>query len=335
MTELVTPRPQVRRNWRGQPLIIPPGGGKEEAYTRCTTYIDPIDDKTNLTKWKQRQTALGLSMRPDLLTSTIAHRDDKRELDRIVDAALEAASSSAAATTGTSLHAFTEALDRGEPLPDHLPDTIRASLDAYAAATAPLKAVHIERFTVLDSLRVAGTPDRIVSLAPRLHIADIKTGSIEWAALKIAMQLAIYARSWLYDPDTGERTPHGADLERGLIIHLPAVTDPSEARCDLHWIDIEAGWRAVMVARDIREQRRIKFTDLTAPFEAEHLTIRQQAKAERAAVIADREDTSVEAQIRRCRSEDDVRAVWAARQHEWTDALTAAAKARIAELGAA
>lgn len=329
---LHTPAPEIGRDRYGRPLVIPAGGGKPIAYTRCTTYIDVLEDKFNLQKWMQRQVALGLSMRPDLLTSTIANRDDKRQLDAICEKAREAAASSAAATNGTSVHSFTEVHDRGQEIPAHLPAAVRASIDAYAAATQHLKAVHIEEFTVLDTLKVGGTPDRIVKHDGGLYIADIKTGSIEWGALKIAMQMAIYARSWLYDVATGERTAHGADTTKALIIHLPAVEDPADAKCELHWIDIEAGWQAVRVATDVRAQRRIKFTDLTTPFGQTHLSMHQQAKAERAAAQAEASNPSLETRIRACKSADDVRALWAAHTNEWTDDLTAVATAHIATL---
>lgn len=329
---LHTPAAEIGRDRYGRPLVIPAGGGKPTAYTRCTTYIDVLEDKFNLQKWMQRQVALGLSQRPDLVLSTIAQRDNKNELDRICETAREAAQSSAKATNGTSVHSFAEVLDRGQPLPDHLPAAVKASLDAYAAATAPLKAAHIEEFTVLDTLKIGGTPDRIVRHDGGLYIADIKTGSIEWGALKIAMQMAIYARSWLYDPASGERTAHGADTTKALIIHLPAVDDPADAKCDLHWIDIEAGWQAVLVARDVREQRRIKFNDLTTPFGQDHLSIRAQAKADRAAAQAEAANPSLETRIKACTSADDIRALWSAHADEWTDDLTAVATAHIAQL---
>jgi hypothetical protein len=137
-----SPRPLQR------PLVVPAGGGKPVAYTRCTTYIDCIEDKFNLQKWMQRMTALGLASRPDLLLSVQAHRDDKGKLDKICEDAKEAAAANAAATTGTALHALTELIDRGEDLPSCPRDV--ADLEAYRAATADLKAVHIEQFCVQD-----------------------------------------------------------------------------------------------------------------------------------------------------------------------------------------
>jgi hypothetical protein len=146
---IVTPPPAIPRDRYQRPLVVPVGGGKPVAYTRCTTYVDCIDDKFGLQKWMMRMTALGLASRPDLLLSVQAHRDDKGRLDKIVEAAKEAAAANAAATTGTALHALTELIDRGEDLPVLPPETV-ADLEAYRAATADLKAVLIEQFCVQD-----------------------------------------------------------------------------------------------------------------------------------------------------------------------------------------
>lgn len=317
---LVTPEPSIDRDRYGRPLVKPPGGGKPVAYTRCTTYIDVLEDRYNLQKWMQRMVALGLASRPDLLLSVSAHREDKRQLDKICEDAREAAAASAAATTGTALHALTELVDRGQELPAGLPANVLASLDAYTEATKDLKATHIEQFCVQDTLKVGGTPDRVVKYQGRSYIADLKTGSIEWGALKIAMQLAIYARSHTYDVTTGERGDHGADNLRGLIIHLPAVEDPAEARCDLHWVDLKEGWFSVVVAGQVREKRKLKFKDLTQPFGQDDLTPLLE------------ESMTLSSRINKCATADEVRALWSVHASEWTDDLTSIAKQHIARL---
>lgn len=338
MTTLNTPAPEIARDRWGRPLVTPPDGGKPVAYTRCTTFIDCLEDKFNLQKWMQRMVALGLASRPDLLLSVSAHPDDKRQLDRICDDAREAASASAKATTGTALHAITELPDRGLPLPV-LPPNAKASIDAYIAATSSLKAKAIEQFLVLDTLKIGGTTDRIVEHGGELYIADIKTGSIDWGALKIAMQLSIYARSWAYDIATGERTPTGVSTNRGLIIHLPSVDDPADAKCELHWIDLEAGWQAVQVAAQVRDKRALKFKDLTEPFTGdapERPSLRlQKANEARAAQEAETEAALLERMIRGCPTRDDVLALWQANEAAWTDHLSDVAREHIASVQAA
>lgn len=272
---LVSPEPRIERDRYERPLVIPPGGGKPVAYTRATTFVDCIEDKYNLQRWQQRMVARGLSLRSDYLLRVVSigdpgdDRAKKSQLDKLCENAIEVAKGSAGATTGTALHALTELIDRGEELPP-LPAGAAASLERYREATADLTALHIERFLVLDTLKIGGTPDRIVKVgtgpkAP-IVIADVKTGSIDYGIAKISAQLAVYARSALYDVPTGERSPHGASPVAGLVIHLPAVDDPKDARCDLVWVDLLAGWNDVLLARDVREARRKRYADLTRPW---------------------------------------------------------------------
>jgi hypothetical protein len=296
-------------------MVIPPQGGKPVAYTRCTTFIDCIEEKTALVNWQKRMVAIGLSQRPDLLLAVAAtDLQNKAGINALCEQAMEAAKAKAGATTGSALHSLTERIDRGEevgPVPtDFLPD-----LAAYTEATQGLKHLLIEQFCVLDTKKIGGTPDRVVRYKGRRYIADLKTGSVELGALKIAMQLAVYARSNTYNIVTGERGVHGAEVDKGLIIHLPAGT----GTCELLWVDLIEGWRAVQVAQRVREARKVKFKDLVTPFES-------------AQPVAAPLDSWVVAAIEACTTADEVRAVWKANAATWTDELTAKAKDHIATL---
>lgn len=245
---------ELLRDRYGRPLVIPPGGGKPVAYTRCTTYVGVLEDTYNLSKWMQRQVALGLSLRPDLIGMVHAKQDDKNALNAVCQDAMEAAKASAAANTGTAIHALTEQVDTGGNLAD-LPADFRPDVEAYLRATRHLAHEHIETFCVLDELKIGGTPDRI-SRCPdgRLRIVDLKTGSVDYGIGKIAMQLAVYAHSMLYDLETGERREIDVDLEVGYVVHVPAGTGTSR----LLEVDIAAGWEAVQVATQVRAWRSRK-----------------------------------------------------------------------------
>lgn len=255
----------IQRDRFGRPLILPPGGPKPVPYTRCTTFVDVLDDKYNLQQWERRMVALGLADRPDLLLAVAAHREDKRQLNQICDQAKEAAAAGAAATTGTAEHALTERIDRGQPL-GVIPAAYQADLEAYREATKPLRMLAIEQFLVYDPLKIAGTCDRVVDYDGWCGIADIKTGTIDYGALKIAMQEAVYANSMPYNPATHQREPrpYPIDTEWALVIHLPA----GQGRCELQWINIADGWLAVQIAAEVRRWRARKhwFT----PFEQLH-----------------------------------------------------------------
>jgi hypothetical protein len=209
-----------------------------------------------LMSWKTRQVVYGMGQRKDLvLAAAAADPDDKRKLNEIADKATEHAQASASATTGTALHALTERVDRGQPL-GVIPTEYQADIDAYQKATANIEFSAIETFRVYDRWQVAGTADRIGrDKRGRLRIYDIKTGSVDYPH-KMAMQLAMYARSVPYDIATDKRgePEDGLDLNTGIIIHLPA----GEGRCDLYEVDIVKGWGACMVAHQVWEWRGTK-----------------------------------------------------------------------------
>lgn len=338
------PNDPKRRKY-GRPLVLKPGakpGDKLTAYTRCTTYAGTLDDTFKLGQWQQRMVALGLSARSDLLLAVAAHADDRDKLDELCDRAREAASATAAATTGTALHALTERLDRGLEL-GPMPADAERDVRAYERATSALTALYIERFLVNDDLKVGGTPDRVVEFQGRNYIADLKTGGIEYGALKIAMQLAMYAHSRLYDVATGRRTDlPDVDQERAIVIHLPAGT----GECTLHWIDIRAGWGAIETARDVRSWRN-RARSMLAPLNlpASEPESRDQAWSAPAGtnepdlagrpagvdangVIADDGLDELRNRVACAQTVDELTALWSTNQFRWTGELTQIAAAR-------
>lgn len=338
--ETVTPEsaPDFRRDRFKRPLIRQ-ADGSDLAYTRATTYVGAPEDLYNVHKWERRQVALGLAARSDLLLAVSAHRDEKGELDKLCDAAKEAAGASAASRRGTAIHKLSELVDRGEKLPPGLDAETRTCLEAYAAAMRPFKVKAIEARLVQDRAHVAGTTDRILSYRGMTYIADLKTGStVELGAGKIAGQLAMYAHSRPYDVTTDTRTDaHGASTQYGLVIHLPAAR-PGEIT--LHWIDLETGWRWCQLAGQIRDVRAIKPGAWLKPFDPER---RPEPKASelRAArrefvVSRDRASArrSILSQIAASDSRELLTAIWERETALWDDGLTQAVKERLNEIGA-
>ena len=260
-------RPEPPRNRWGQPLIVPPDGGKAKALIRATTVAGTCDDGHSLTKWKIRTAAMGLVSRPDLLAQVAAHQStDKKVLDDVCQQAIDAAAGSAGANLGTALHKMTERVDLN---PDTVvPEMFADHVDAY---TTTLKAhgitvdlEYVERMHVLWSLGIAGTPDRHLLIDGVRYIGDLKTGSsIEYGQRDFATQLAIYANSeTTYDPATETHQPvPDINTERGIIIHLPSER-PGE--CTLHWINLKEGWKGVQLAMQVRGWRKQR--DLLHPF---------------------------------------------------------------------
>lgn len=271
MTDLFdTPAVEIKRDRWGRPLITPPGGGKPIGYTRASSLGSALEDNYGLTLWKQRMTALGVASRRDLVLAANANREDKNELNKVVEQAMEAAQSSARASIGTSMHAYAEMVDRGQD-PGYIPEEFAADLAAYRALTEPLfEHIAIEQFCVCDELKVAGTPDRVSRLRQPLTapddttipagdvvITDEKTsGSMDFGAIKFAVQLAVYAHGTAYDPATGDRTPWPG-LPRhdwALIVHCPA----GEGTAQLYWVNVAAGWDLAQLSVHVRGQRSRK-----------------------------------------------------------------------------
>jgi hypothetical protein len=313
MTTLTGPAPTIDRDRWGRPLIAPPQplGAKPVPYTRATTIAKTLDDSSGLMLWKQRMTMLGLVARRDLLTAAAATGlEDTKALNRIAEDAADAGGATAAATTGTALHAFTERLDLGQDV-GHVPAEYELDLVAYQqlAKDVGWKVRHVEQFTVLDPYKVAGTADRVLEIDGRWYIADIKTGSSTAFPHSWAVQFAIYAHGQPYDIEQRKRLPWDVipDQERALVIHLPAGKGEATA----HWIDIAAGWEAFRLSMQARTWRSRR--DLLQPYTTA--------------------DPILEA-IERATTVDELTAVWAAHESSWTDVHTHAAAARKAALAA-
>lgn len=304
-----------RDRWK-RPLITPPGGGKPEPYTRCTTYVGALEDTYNLEKWKMRMTAIGLGARPDLMLAVQACDPvrDKEALNGHCDAAVEAASASAAANMGTAVHKLTEAVDRGELQLADVPAVARQDIAAYidVMRQAKLEVLGIEQFVVQDTIKVGGTFDRTLKLGGKTYIGDVKTGSLDYGMGKIAMQLAVYANSRAYSPATGERTDLDVDLERAIVIHLPIGT----GKCFLRWVDIATGWEGVHLAGQVREWRKRK--NLSEVFEYARVDPPAPTATTDRLMAAIHEATTVL----------ELRELWVNNRAAWTDHHTAASKAR-------
>lgn len=275
----------LERDRFGRPLVIPPEGGRPTPYTRVTTFVGALEDTYNLGRWQQRMVAHGLSVRADLLLRVSSlgaeppkavqdprgqwvanprHDAWKRDMDEACEAASEAAAAHAKATIGTSLHALAERMDRGDDV-GVVPEEYLPHLASYAEATDGWEHLLIERFVVNDELKVGGTPDRVVRVPgyDRPMIADLKTGDVTYGVGKMAMQLAVYSRSNVYEL-SGQRRPLPADVDQdvGLIIAL----DATRATCEVFEIDLHAGWQAVLLAGQVRRWRSKR--GLMSPYRA-------------------------------------------------------------------
>ena len=260
-----TPAPVdfLRDQW-GRPLVVPAGGNRPRPYIRSSSAAKTIEDTYNLELWARRNIAFGMSRDPSLVARLLAVGGDpgawdgeaKKAVNRIHEDAATVAQAHKGADIGTAVHRLTEMLDRGEPV---VAGPYEADLTAYTNAliAAGLSTVpeFVECRLVCDSLELAGTADRLLRRSNGTWVVgDIKTGAtVDYGALGWAAQLAAYAHSDLYDPTTTCRTPTPPlDKVVGIIIHLPA----GQGTCTLYELDLTAGYRAAVLANEVRAMRR-------------------------------------------------------------------------------
>lgn len=254
--------------WK-RPLIVPPGGGKAKAHVRVSTIKGTLNGMHAIGDWEKRNVAGGAMLRPELLGQVSAYwpptDTTKKKLDEIVEKMLEAAGSNTGARHGDTLHTMAERVDRGEdfaPLPPFDKD-IAAYQECIARHGIEIVPELIERTTVLSSLGIAGSFDRIVRKDGRLYVLDIKTGKdLEYQANgTTAVQIAFYAHGeslYRWEDDTHEPMPE-VDQQIGLVLWLPV----GQARAELHVVDLVAGWEAAQVALWVYEWRKRK--DIARP----------------------------------------------------------------------
>ena len=259
--------------------VLPhPETGKDQPWTRVTTFAGAIKDTWGLNRWALRMLAHGLAMRPDLVATVAVDISefgagvfdrksidgDCKELDKAIESAEEHAGSSVASTFGKVMHRFTEMVDGGEE-PEVVPPLLDDDLAVYQTkmAAAGLTSVAIERIVCLPDLGVAGTLDRVLHMGRDAFIGDLKTGKdLGYSWGEIAVQLALYAHATHIWSGTAWEPMHPVDQDRAIVMWLPV----GQRECTLWWVDIAAGWEAALaLCGPVRKWRTRK--DLAVRFD--------------------------------------------------------------------
>lgn len=257
MTDILT----VPRDSYGRPLILQ-ANGKAKGYTRISGLAKTLDTADGLMLWSNAMTVIGMARSVDLadIAYSLTRGDDpytenKSDLIKLAKAAQELAGSTVKRDLGTTLHYWSEVVDRTGDL-DSVPDEFRADIESYLWATVEMETVAAELFVVVDELEAAGTLDALKRLPDgRVVVTDTKTGQRDHCyPMSVEVQVATYAHGQRYDFETGERTPLHPDLDmtEGLLIHLPSGT----ATCELYALDLRRGWQNAVLACDVRKARK-------------------------------------------------------------------------------
>lgn len=266
-----------------------PETGAPTGYTRSTTFAKAMSDTYSLNVWGNRMVVEGLAKSDDIYAAACAlDFEDKDAVNAIAEKAKEFAGAKVGANLGTALHAYSEAVDRGEKI--NMPPKLRAKIAAWTTLLKRynMEVVEIERrvlHTRLDGIGVAGTLDRVVRFTKDtvvtmkqgkkevkhtfkkgdMAILDLKTGKdLSYGWMEIAVQLVVYAdANWMFVQPNGPGTEWSyrlmypeIDKNIALVVHIPAQSDGAHAV--LYAVDLKFGREVAELAGLVRAARKRK-----------------------------------------------------------------------------
>lgn len=267
-------------NSRGQ-FQIKCEDGKPRWYTRCTTYIKVLEDRSRLEAWKMRKVLIGLhadvGLQQELVAMSQEQLADRDLMDKLVDRIFRAGDGYLAAERGTRDHKLAELFDTLQPLPP-MTEIEQRNLHTYVDTCQRLGIQMLlrEQRVVIDHLKVTGTPDavaryRCLDGVTRNVIVDEKTkpGAYNYGRAEVAQQLAMYADGVLYEDDgtpTGKRSPlPDVSKDIGLMLHIPQ--DGSQ-QATVYEVDLRMGRHLLNLSGEVRRSRNYGkhvFTEVPLP----------------------------------------------------------------------
>lgn len=285
----VSGQPEPKRDQWGRYLLPHPVHGlysdgkdkpnRRNGWMRATTFAKLAADTFSLTRYNERLTLLGATLRPDVVA--LAHgkhvKRDNKELNRLVTEVKETAGAKVAANIGTAVHSFTERVDAGTLALDGVPADYRPHVESYLKVLAenglePVPGL-IERTTLVDEWGkvIVGTFDRVLyhRASGTYLIGDLKTGeTLDWGKMEIAVQLALYAHGINAHGvfDWREMNWHRLDghpdypvvkvrTDYGVVMHLP-IQGQNAGVCTLRRVNLAAGWDAAATSASVDTSRK-------------------------------------------------------------------------------
>jgi hypothetical protein len=263
----------VRNDYRranGAPQVVI--DGKNERFSRPSSFADPLDDKSALVNWKIDRACVGVGRDRALQARWCAidpdDKDQRQEKEKLRQDSISAGRGAEAADIGTALHAMSVRWENDPKFSP--PEPYLSSLMAYEAQmkVLGLRSVLFEFQVVNVEHRCAGTADRLYELLEPLTapdgtileagsyvIGDLKTGAkFEYSMPSYSVQMALYAGGQRYDviEDVFIETP---DINQAwsLIVHMPA-DDPGT--CEFLWCDLEVGRYGAYIVDQVKLWRK-------------------------------------------------------------------------------
>lgn len=264
----------------GRYKLPDPETGKEISWTRVTTLAGALEDQYHLSRWGRRKVLEGIVVDKGLVS--LAEQafqihgydpqstDGKKAVDEVADAAIDVAGAHKGADRGTMLHSVTEDQNQGnrdQALQRAAAEGVEGNLAAYNEALAKYRITVVpdfmERVICVPSLKVVGRLDNLVREMglDLLRVFDLKSQkTMDFGAMKIAIQLAIYANGYaMFNEDTWEWEEMPlVDKELATVCHLPVLEGLEAKVCHMYDVDLAWGWRWARASFQTRKARNYK-----------------------------------------------------------------------------
>lgn len=270
VNELGDALPTDFRRANGSPMVSDPKNpGKNQRYSRPSSYGKPLDDENALVKWKIDTAMLGVASSRALAAKVAAVKDgDKESKATLREEAIQTGKGNEASDEGTALHAMSvrfEDPDDDFTPPEHYLDSLQAYVDLLGELG--LVSVKMEFQVVNDHWRCAGTCDRLYEttkplVTPEGEIlpvgtllaGDLKTGKkLDFSLPGYTVQMALYAQGTFYDVVDNVRLETPDINQRwGVLVHMPA-SQPGVV--EFFWIDLDVGNYGAWLAHEIKQWR--------------------------------------------------------------------------------
>jgi len=277
-----TPEADVLRGTGGAPLLVPEAfEGREPVirseYSRASSMADHIEEKDHIHKWEMRYLAKAMGQNEDLAALAACEvystgisdavwgqkkSQSGRNLDSIIERALDRVRIHEKADRGTAVHGFTEPRWWAQEPHDAIPELLRGPVDAFWEINRRecIELIGTEMFTANDITMSAGTFDHLARIPGHplfkndLIISDKKTG--RFSPFEWCIQLSTYARGKVYNTSTDRRVewPGQVSLDWGLVWQIDCEPDIDlQKRVKLWVIDLQFGWEMAQIASKVRD----------------------------------------------------------------------------------
>lgn len=239
-----------------RPRAVNPATGKEQSWTRASNYAAELDSPFGLLKRNQRKLIEGLSQRPDLARLLLVGSviDDKAKQDEIIAAAMAVAEADSAANNGTASHTALVRSWLGEPVPEEFHPLVKSFVRALKDNGLKPKAAEQRVLNLaFDSM---GHFDWVFEEADGTEvIGDVKTGRLDVAKRKFAVQLAMYdgADFVLHKDGRIEPTPWKLSHTHAVLVHV----DLEHNAVSIYRVDLHIGRHGAALAEQVRRWHKL------------------------------------------------------------------------------